>query len=103
MTVLEACQSQGINIPFVCHHPRLKPLGRLINQRFYSQVSAECVLSKSEGFSFYLFLIHRDEFPIQTSCTTKVAEGMDIWTNSPKARSASNEALKVLMATSTLE
>ena len=44
-----------------------------------------------------------DEFPIQTSCTTKVAEGMDIWTNSPKARSASNEALKTLMATATIE
>ena len=27
MTVLEACQAQGINVPFVCHHPRLKPLG----------------------------------------------------------------------------
>lgn len=44
----------------------------------------------------------RDEFPIQTSCTTKVAEGMDIWTNSPKARSASNEALKTLMTTTTI-
>ena len=50
-----------------------------------------------------MILMHSEDFPIQTSCTTKVAEGMDIWTNSPKARSASNEALKVLMATSTLE
>lgn len=30
MTVLEACQAQGINVPFVCHHPRLKPLGTLL-------------------------------------------------------------------------
>lgn len=29
MTVLEACQAQGIHVPFVCHHPRLKPLGRV--------------------------------------------------------------------------
>ena len=50
-----------------------------------------------------MILMYSEDFPIQTSCTTKVAEGMDIWTNSPKARSASNEALKVLMATSTLE
>lgn len=27
---------------------------------------------------------------------------MDIWTNSPKARSASNEALKTLMTTTTI-
>ena len=47
--------------------------------------------------------MYSEDFPIQTSCTTKVVEGMDIWTNSPKARSAYNEALKVLMATSTLE
>ena len=29
MTVLEACQAKGIHVPFVCHHPRLAPLGRL--------------------------------------------------------------------------
>lgn len=55
------------------------------------------------GFDFIYRVICREEFPIQTSCTTRVAEGMDIWTNSPKARSASNEALKTLMTTSTIE
>ena len=47
--------------------------------------------------------MYSEDFPSHTSCTTTVAEGMESWTNSPKARSASNEALKVLMATSTLE
>ena len=28
-TVLEACQEKGIHVPFVCHHPRLAPLGKL--------------------------------------------------------------------------
>ena len=102
MTVLEACQSQGINIPFVCHHPRLKPLG----MRFRTDLTPRKVPSVRRGDS-RVFLrgrsfICRDEFPIQTSCTTKVAEGMDIWTNSPKARSASNEALKTLMTTTTI-
>ena len=58
---------------------------------------------KSEGSADSSCLRLSDEFPIKTSCNTKVEEGMDIWTNSPKARSASNEAPKTLMAGTPIE
>ena len=47
MTVLEACQEQGIPVPFVCHHPRLAPLGRIwVETLTYRQVqSVRCVYS----------------------------------------------------------
>lgn len=41
MTVLEACQEQGIPVPFVCHHPRLAPLGRIwVETLTYRQVQS---------------------------------------------------------------
>ena len=103
MTVLEACQAQGINVPFVCHHPRLKPLGTRLVRFLTRSANAECASWKSEGSAAFCSSPRSDEFPIKTSCNTKVEEGMDIWTNSPKARSASNEALKTLMTSTPLE
>jgi predicted molibdopterin-dependent oxidoreductase YjgC len=59
-TVLEACRAAGVHIPTLCHDPRLEPYGgcRL------------CVV-EVEGMRGY-----------PTSCTTKVADGMSVTTQS---------------------
>lgn len=76
-TIFEVCQENGIFVPTLCHHPRLSPLGKC----------RVCVVE-----------LKGDDFPIQTACTTKVAEGLNISTNSPQVKAESNAAMRKLFA-----
>lgn len=55
MTVLEAAQSVGINIPTLCYHPKLEPFGgcRLciveIEQRGWTRLAVSCVYPVEKG------------------------------------------------------
>jgi predicted molibdopterin-dependent oxidoreductase YjgC len=75
MTVLEAAQSAGIYIPTLCHHPDLEPYGgcRL------------CVveIEKVRG--------------LPTSCTTPVADGMVVNTESPAIANVRRTSLELLL------
>lgn len=63
-SVLEACRSNGIFIPTICHHPRLKPLGRC----------QMCVVENANTGDMII------------SCSTKVSDGMRINTDTPSVR-----------------
>ena len=75
-SVLEAAESAGINIPTLCHDPRLEP---------YSSCYV-CVV-QIEGAR-----------GLQPACSTKVADGMIINTNNDKVRKSRKSALDLLVS-----
>jgi len=74
-TILEAARLAGINIPTLCHHPELSDVG----------ACRMCVVSveKARG--------------LQTACTTPVAEGMVVNTESQTARETRSFVLEMLL------
>ncbi len=75
-TVLEVCHSNNIDIPALCYHPDLG-------------IKANCRLCLVEikGCSH-----------LQTSCSTKVTEGMEVFTNTPDIRKARKINLELIAA-----
>ena len=75
MTIMQAAESAGIEIPHFCYHPALK-------------VVATCRLCvvKIEGVP-----------KLQTSCSTKVSDGMVVWTDTEEVRRARADALEFLL------
>jgi predicted molibdopterin-dependent oxidoreductase YjgC len=75
-TILEAARNAGIHIPTLCHHPDLTNVG----------ACRICVVSveKARG--------------VQTACTTPVAEGMVVETESEAARETRRFALEMLLS-----
>lgn len=76
ITVLEACNKLGINIPTLCHDDRLEPY-------------AACRLCVVE-------IKGREK--LETSCSTKVRNGMEIETHSEKVINARKEILDLLFS-----
>jgi formate dehydrogenase major subunit len=75
-TILNVARENGIEIPTLCYDPRLPPYGSCL----------VCVVEvKNTG-------------RLLMSCTTPVAEGMDIFTHSPAAVSARRSALEMLLS-----
>jgi formate dehydrogenase major subunit len=75
-TVLELAQRQNIEIPTLCHDPRLEP---------YS--------------SCYVCVVEIDGYRgLQPSCSTKVAEGMKITTHNDRVVKARKTALDLLVS-----
>jgi predicted molibdopterin-dependent oxidoreductase YjgC len=74
-TILEAARSAGIYIPTLCHHPDLSNVG----------ACRMCVVSveKSRG--------------LQTACTTPVAEGMVVHTETEEAHETRKFVLEMLL------
>lgn len=77
LTILEAARSIGIEIPTLCYDPRLKPHG-----------SCRMCVVEVEGAR-----------SLQTSCSTPVAEGMKVWTESAAVVEARREILRLLLST----
>ncbi len=75
-TVLEAADSAGIEIPTLCAHPSLKPIGA-------------CRICLVE--------IEKQRV-LQPACTFPVSEGMVVHTNSPKVREARAFVLDLLLS-----
>lgn len=75
-TILKACKSIGINIPTFCHDERLVP-------------HAACRICVVE-------LVGAKNLP--TSCSTPVAEGMEIYTHSEKVIDARREVLGLILS-----
>ena len=76
MTILEAANEAGINIPTLCHRPDLSPEG---NCRV-------CVVEVEEAPR------------LVASCHTPITEGMVIRTNSPKVMAARKVTVELLLA-----
>ncbi|MBN3035112.1 MAG: FAD-dependent oxidoreductase [Bacteroidales bacterium] len=75
-TVLELAKRHGIEIPTLCHDPRIEP---------YSSCYV-CVV-EIEGFR-----------GLQPSCSTKIVEGMKIVTDNERVKSARKMALNLLVS-----
>jgi NADH dehydrogenase/NADH:ubiquinone oxidoreductase subunit G len=65
-TVLEAALNAGIDIPYMCYHPGMKVVG----------VCRVCQV-EVKGMP-----------KLQTSCSTPVKDGMEVFTETPQARKA---------------
>ncbi|SHH22480.1 NADH-dependent [FeFe] hydrogenase, group A6 [Thermosipho atlanticus] len=76
ITVLEAAQKIGLQIPTLCHHPELEPIG----------ACRVCVV-EIEGAR-----------TLQPACTTKVYDGMKIKTNSDRVVNSIKFNLSLIMA-----
>jgi NADH-quinone oxidoreductase subunit G len=75
MTVMQACESLGIEIPHFCFHPRLS-------------IAGNCRMCLVE--------MEKSPKPI-ASCAMPAADGMVIATNSPKARKARHGVMEFLL------
>jgi len=75
-TILQAARSVGVEIPTLCHHERLSPIG-----------SCRMCVVEIEGLPE----------PLE-ACATPVAEGMTVITNSDRLSSMRQESLKRLLA-----
>ncbi|MCL2168230.1 MAG: FAD-dependent oxidoreductase [Lentimicrobiaceae bacterium] len=75
-TILNVCKSIGIEIPHLCHDPKLKPFSSCYL----------CVVS-IKGYRAH-----------QPACSTIVQEGMEIETDTPKIFEARKTALELLMS-----
>ena len=75
-TILQVARANGVHIPTLCYDPRLPPYG-------------SCLVCVVEVRSAGRLLM---------SCTTPVAEGMDIWTESEPAATARRAALEMLLS-----
>ncbi len=75
-SILAAAKSIGINIPTLCYHPD-------------QEIKANCrvCVVEIDGYK-----------TLQTSCSTKVRDGMNIRTNTPKVREARKVVIELLMA-----
>ncbi len=73
--VITAAFEAGADIPYFCHHPRLRPAG-----------ACRMCLVKIEKMN-----------KIQTACTVPVAEGMVVDTISPEVKQAQNGILEFLL------
>ncbi|NLE76198.1 MAG: molybdopterin-dependent oxidoreductase [Chloroflexi bacterium] len=75
-TVLEAATGAGIKIPTLCHHPALKPIG-----------ACRVCLVEIKG-----------QRTLQPACTFPIMEGMEVWTESPKAMEARRFVLELILS-----
>ena len=82
ITILKAAQANGIRIPFLCYHPAIKAIGSC----------RICVVEVKPG-------------PPRPSpaCTTKVAEGMEVITNSERIQNIRRELVKFMLINHPLE
>ena len=75
-TILQAAQSIGIDIPTLCYDPRLRPDG----------ACRMCVVEVEKART------------LVCSCSTPAAEGMVVYTESPRVVEARKEILRLLWA-----
>ncbi|HOV33155.1 MAG TPA: NADH-dependent [FeFe] hydrogenase, group A6 [Candidatus Hydrogenedens sp.] len=75
ITIMEAAERIGIEIPRLCFHPDLSLQG-----------SCRVCVVEVKGFDFYM-----------TACSTKVWDGMEIKTNSPEIRQARRDIVELLL------
>jgi formate dehydrogenase major subunit len=75
-TVLEAATAAGIDIPTLCHHPALEPIGA-------------CRVCLIEISPFQ---------PLHPACTYQVTEGLAVQTHSPRVEKARRFALELIFS-----
>jgi len=81
-TILQVAQENGIFIPYLCYHPALKPIGSC----------RICVVEVKPG----------PPRPVP-ACTTTVAEGQEVVTNSPRLQAIRQELVKLVLINHALD
>ncbi|MBN2480021.1 MAG: iron hydrogenase small subunit [Parachlamydiales bacterium] len=74
-TIMQAAETIGIRIPRLCYHPQLSVEG-----------SCRVCIVQVKGYNYFL-----------TSCSSKVAEGMEVLTNSPEIRQARRDIIELIL------
>src|SRR4051794_15833374 len=81
MLLVEAAKLIDLEIPVFCYHPKLKSVG-----------------------ACRMCLVTIEKMPrLQTACTTPVAEGMVVHTNTPDVVTAQNGVVEMLLANHPLD
>ena len=80
-TILQVCREVGIEIPTLCHDERLAPYG----------ACRMCLVEVEGGKN------------LVTSCTTKVRDGMVVYTNSSKVMNGRRDVLDLLLSNHPME
>ena len=75
-TILEVAQASGIDIPALCHHPSIAPIG-----------ACRMCLVEVEG-----------QRTLQPACTSKAVDGSVVYTDSEKVRAVRKFVLQLLLA-----
>ena len=79
--LVQAAKSVGIEVPVFCYHDKMKPVG-----------------------ACRMCLVEIEKMPkLQTACTTPVAEGMIVHTNSPKVITAQRSVIEFLLTNHPLD
>lgn len=79
--LVEAAKQIDLEIPVFCYHPKLKPVG-----------------------ACRMCLVSIEKMPrLQTACTTPVADGMVVHTNTPEVIAAQNGVIELLLANHPLD
>ncbi len=79
--LIEAAKKAGAEIPHFCYHPKLKP-------------DANCRMC----------LVEVEKMPkLQTSCSTPAAEGMVVWSNSPRVKDAQFGVMEFILGNHPLD
>lgn len=76
VTILEAARQHGVRIPTLCHHPKLTPFG---------------------GCRLCIVEVKGIPRPV-TSCTTTIAEGMEIMTSTPQLEELRKLVLELIIS-----
>ena len=99
-SVLQAAQSAGIYIPALCSHPDL-PSSREVEPNEFIYRGTELIkndnsLKEFKGCQLCVVEIEgMDGLP--TACTTEVAEGMVVYTDTPQVQEKQYENLKLIL------
>jgi formate dehydrogenase alpha subunit len=101
VTVLEAARSAGIYIPALCSHPNL-PSSREVKPfesvfRGNEEITNDNSSTEYEGCQLCLVKVEGVD-DLVTACTTEVADGMVVHTNTPEIQEKRRENLKPILA-----
>jgi len=101
--IVDAAKKAGIDIPVFCYHPKMEPVGMCrqclveIGRPMVDRATGQPVLNEDGS--------PKIQFgpKLETSCTTPVAEGMVVVTDSAKAKGAQKEIIELLLTSHPLD
>ncbi|HRQ22057.1 MAG TPA: NADH-quinone oxidoreductase subunit NuoG [Anaerolineales bacterium] len=102
LTVADAAQSAGIEIPVFCHHPKLEPVGMCrmclveIGRPMLDRATGQVVMENGQPKIQFMP-------KLETACTNRVSEGMVVLTASEKAKEGQNDTLEFLLTSHPLD
>jgi NADH-quinone oxidoreductase subunit G len=102
LTVADAAQAAGIDIPVFCHHPKLEPVGMCrmclveIGRPMLDRATGQVVMENGQPKIQFMP-------KLETACTNRVSEGMVVLTASEKAKEGQHSTLEFLLTSHPLD